>query len=137
MGAVNNGLGVPESLLVFSLSASDCSSSGQNTAVLVKGLLKEVESQGNVFTIKATALDMALWKIGGEKTAVALRLTVHSESVLFKCSSTPCTIGWRLLSMVLRATRSGKVSRQRTRAVTHGQVQATRPASVPFCVIAK
>ena len=43
--------------------ASDC------TAVPVKGLLMEVESRGNVFTVKATTLDMALWKIGGSCSA--------------------------------------------------------------------
>ena len=40
MKAVKNGLGVPESLLVFSLSATGCSASGQDTAVPVEGLLK-------------------------------------------------------------------------------------------------
>ena len=82
MKAVKNGFGVPESLFVFSLSASDCSASGQNTTVPIKGLLKEVESQGNVFTVKAMTLDMALWKIGG--AAVALRL-VQLAQVLFVC----------------------------------------------------
>ena len=82
MKAVKNGLGIPESLFVFSLSASDCSASGQNTTVPIKGLLKEVESQGNVFTVKAMTLDMALWKIGG--AAVALRL-VQLAQVLFVC----------------------------------------------------
>ena len=72
MKAVKNGLGVPESLLVFSLSATGCSASGQDTAVPVEGLLKGVETQGNMFTAQATRLDMALWKIGG--AAVALRL---------------------------------------------------------------
>jgi len=81
MKAVKNGLGVPESLFVFSLSASDCTASGQNTAVPVKGLLKEVESQGNVFTVKATTLDMALWKIGG--AAVALRLVQLAQVLSF------------------------------------------------------
>ena len=60
--AVKNGLGVPESLFVFSLSASDCTASGQNIAVPVKGVSKEGR-EGNVFTVKA--MDMALWKIGG------------------------------------------------------------------------
>ena len=64
-------LGVPESLLVFSLSATGCSASGQNTAVPVEVMLKRVESQGNVFTAQATRLDTALWKIRG--AAVALR----------------------------------------------------------------
>lgn len=80
MKAVKNGLGVPESLFVFSLSASNCTASGQNTAVPVKGLLKEVESQGNVFTVKATTLDMALWKIGG--AAVVLRLVQLAQVIL-------------------------------------------------------
>ena len=72
MKAAKNCLGVPESLLVFSLSATGCSASGQNTAVPVEGLLKWVENQGNVFIAQATRLDRALWKIGG--AAAALRL---------------------------------------------------------------
>ena len=63
MKAIKNCLGVPESLLVFPLSAAGCSASGQNTAVPVEGLLKGVGSQGNVFTAQATRLDTALWKI--------------------------------------------------------------------------
>ena len=48
----------------------------------MEALLKGVESQGNVFAVKATTLDMALWKIGG--AAVALRL-VQLAQVLFVC----------------------------------------------------
>jgi hypothetical protein len=91
MKAVKNGLGVPESLFVFSLSASDCGASGQNSAVPVKGLLKEVESRGNVFTVKATTLDMALWKIGG--AAVALRL-VQLAQVAFRLFLWLLLIDW-------------------------------------------
>jgi len=81
MKAVKNGLGVPKPLFVFSVPASDCTVSGQNTVVPVKGLLKEVESQGNMFTVKATTLDMALWKIGG--AAVALRLVQLAQVLSF------------------------------------------------------
>jgi hypothetical protein len=66
MKAAKNGFGVPESLFVFSLSTSDCSGSGQNSVVEVKGLLKEIESQGNVFTVKTIRpfgrLEVQLWR---------------------------------------------------------------------------
>ena len=62
--------------------------------VPVKGLLKEVESQGNVFTVKAMTLDMALWKIGG--VAVALHLIQLAQALSF----VSMVVGFRLIDGV-------------------------------------
>jgi len=62
--------------------------------VPVKGLLKEVESQGNMFTVKVTTLDMALWKIGG--VAVALHLVQLAQVLSF----VSMVVGFRLIDGV-------------------------------------
>ncbi|KAF8233255.1 beach-domain-containing protein [Tricholoma matsutake] len=57
---VNEGLNVPESSIIFSVSPSGSMHS------------RDFKMEGDVFSVRAACLDVALWKIGG--AAVALRL---------------------------------------------------------------
>lgn len=70
--AVKDGLGIPESAIQFSFSSLGSQSSGVGTAIQISGSTREFKFEGDIFVVKATCLDMALWKIGG--AAVALRL---------------------------------------------------------------
>ncbi|KAF5339895.1 hypothetical protein D9611_009101 [Ephemerocybe angulata] len=101
MKVVKFGVGVSEAHIVFSFSAADCQSGGVGVSIPIRGQIKVkaqasaqrlskspsvdnalrlegayvgdgVESQGDVFVVKAACLDSALWKIGG--AAVALKL---------------------------------------------------------------
>lgn len=102
MKVVKNGVGIAESHIVFSFSAEDCDAGGVGVYMPIRGQLRgkvqqhvrrsskssfnslqleveswkegELESQGDVFVIKAACLDSAFWKIGG--AAVGLKL-VH------------------------------------------------------------
>ncbi|THV04025.1 beach-domain-containing protein [Dendrothele bispora CBS 962.96] len=74
---VRDGLGIPESNIIFALSPLTSSTSGPVTSVSVNGgkigsAPKEFTVSGDVYMVKVECLDMALWKIGG--IAVALRL---------------------------------------------------------------
>ncbi|KAK7442741.1 Beige protein-like 1 [Stygiomarasmius scandens] len=85
---VRDGLGIPESNIVFALSPLNSSTSGTVTSVPVNGskiagVQKEFAVDGDVYMVKVECLDMALWKIGG--ISVALRLvqvanTAHEVS---------------------------------------------------------
>lgn len=67
---VNEGLNVPESSIIFSVSPSGSMHS------------RDFKMEGDVFSVRAACLDVALWKIGG--AAVALRLVqVANVSALF------------------------------------------------------
>lgn len=72
MKVVKNGLAIPESQIVFSFLASDSQKSGQGTDVHLNSSSATLRATGDVFTVKAACLDMALWKIGG--AAIVLRL---------------------------------------------------------------
>ncbi|KAF6760566.1 hypothetical protein DFP72DRAFT_988225 [Ephemerocybe angulata] len=101
MKVVKFGVGVTEAHIVFSFSAADCHTGGVGVSIPIRGQIKVkaqasaqrlskspsvdnalrlegayvgdgVESQGDVFVVKAACLDSALWKIGG--AAVALKL---------------------------------------------------------------
>ncbi|KAF8154493.1 hypothetical protein B0H34DRAFT_660452 [Crassisporium funariophilum] len=65
--ALKEGLGVSEAGVVFSISAAGAGKAGGGG-----GGGMEAEAEGDVFTVKAECLDVALWKIGG--AAVGLRL---------------------------------------------------------------
>lgn len=90
--AVKDGIGLPESAIVFALSPLNSVASGftRNVAALggsglgggngsgsggkidLMSSRREFVVQGDVFVMKAECLDNALWRIGG--AAVALRL---------------------------------------------------------------
>lgn len=72
--ALKKGMGIPETSVIFAFSAAGAPGWGQDGAVGVRcgiGAL-DGEIEGDVFTVKAECLDVALWKIGG--AAVVLRL---------------------------------------------------------------
>ena len=72
--ALKKGMGIPETSVIFTFSAAGAPGWGQDGAVGVRcgiGAL-DGEIEGDVFTVKAECLDVALWKIGG--AAVVLRL---------------------------------------------------------------
>ena len=72
--ALKKGMGIPETSVVFTFSAAGAPGWGQDEGVGVRcgiGALSG-EIEGDVFTVKAECLDVALWKIGG--AAVVLRL---------------------------------------------------------------
>ena len=72
--ALKRGMGIPETAVIFTFSAAGARGWGQDKGVGVRcgiGALNG-EVEGDVFTVKAECLDMALWKIGG--AAVVLRL---------------------------------------------------------------
>ena len=72
--ALKNGMGIPEASVIFAFSAAGAPGWGQDKGVGVRcgiGALNG-EVEGDVFTVKAECLDLALWKIGG--AAVVLRL---------------------------------------------------------------
>ena len=67
-------MGIPETSVLFALSAAGAPAWGQDQGVGMRcgiGALNG-EIEGDVFTVKAECLDVALWKIGG--AAVVLRL---------------------------------------------------------------
>jgi hypothetical protein len=71
---LKSGMGIPEASVVFAFSAAGAPGWGQDKGVGVRcgiGALNG-EVEGDVFTVKAECLDLALWKIGG--AAVVLRL---------------------------------------------------------------
>jgi hypothetical protein len=70
MKVVKDGLGVPESSIVFSVKPHSSMHS------------RNLKMEGDVFVVRAACLDMALWKIGG--AAVALRL-VQVANVSSSC----------------------------------------------------
>jgi hypothetical protein len=72
--ALKSGMGIPEASVIFAFSAAGVAGWGQDQGVDVTceiGALNG-EVEGDVFTVKAECLDVALWKIGG--AAVVLRL---------------------------------------------------------------
>lgn len=72
--ALKGGMGIPEAAVIFAFSAAGTPGWGQDKEVGIKcgsGTLSG-EMEGDVFTVKAECLDVALWKIGG--AAVVLRL---------------------------------------------------------------
>ena len=72
--ALKKGMGIPETSVIFMLSAAGAPGWGQDKGLGVRcgtGAL-DGEIEGDVFTVKAECLDVALWKIGG--AAVVLRL---------------------------------------------------------------
>ena len=67
-------MGIPEASVIFAFSAAGAPRWGQDDGVGIgcgMGTLNG-EVEGDVFTVKAECLDVALWKIGG--AAVVLRL---------------------------------------------------------------
>ena len=81
--ALKRGMGIPEISVIFTFSAAGAPGWGQDKGVGVRcgngGLDGEIE--GDVFTVKAECLDVALWKIGG--AAVVLRLVQLATVSLF------------------------------------------------------
>ena len=72
--ALKDGMGIPETAVIFACTAADAPGWGQDGGVGVKCGISALngEIDGDVFTVKAECLDVALWKIGG--AAVVLRL---------------------------------------------------------------
>jgi hypothetical protein len=72
--ALKKGIGIPESSVIFMFSAAGAPGWGQDKGVDVRCGTRTLngEIEGDVFTVKAECLDVALWKIGG--AAVVLRL---------------------------------------------------------------
>ncbi|KAJ7579061.1 beach-domain-containing protein [Mycena floridula] len=70
MKVVRDGLAIPPSSVVFSISPLYTDKSGRSP--IVPALGGEFKVHGDVFTVKVSCLDMALWKVGG--AAVPLRL---------------------------------------------------------------
>ncbi|KAF7293071.1 hypothetical protein MIND_01206500 [Mycena indigotica] len=73
MKVVKDGLGIPETGIVFSMSPLNCPANDPERSVVpANGSKREFQVQGDVFIVKAACLDQSLWKIGG--AAVPLRL---------------------------------------------------------------
>ncbi|KAF7329558.1 hypothetical protein MKEN_00218700 [Mycena kentingensis (nom. inval.)] len=73
MKVVKDGLGIPETAIVFSVSPLNCASTDPESGVIpANGSRREFSVEGDVFIVKAACLDQSLWKIGG--AAVPLRL---------------------------------------------------------------
>jgi len=74
--ASKGGMGIPETSVVFAFSAAGAPGWGQDKGIGVRcGINASIlngDVEGDVFTVKAECLDVALWKIGG--AAVVLRL---------------------------------------------------------------
>ncbi|PCH37188.1 beach-domain-containing protein [Wolfiporia cocos MD-104 SS10] len=70
--AVKDGLGINEASILFALTPSTPLSSHDDNGP------QRIVSEGDVFVVKSTALDLAMWKIGG--AAVALRLVQLANS---------------------------------------------------------
>ncbi|KAG7089658.1 hypothetical protein E1B28_011318 [Marasmius oreades] len=82
---VQEGLGLLESQIIFSLTPLNCSSAGAVSTITTRiggigtaTIQKEFKVEGDVHVIKAECLDMTLWKLGG--TAVTLRLVQLAAS---------------------------------------------------------
>ncbi|KAF7319608.1 hypothetical protein HMN09_00301200 [Mycena chlorophos] len=73
MKVVKDGLGIPETGIVFSMSPLSCPpNEPERSVVPANGSKREFKVEGDVFIVKAACLDQSLWKIGG--AAVPLRL---------------------------------------------------------------
>ncbi|KAJ7052675.1 beach-domain-containing protein [Mycena amicta] len=73
MKVVKDGLGIPESGIIFSMSPLNCPPNDPERSVVpANGSKREFKVEGDVFIVKAACLDQSLWKIGG--SAVPLRL---------------------------------------------------------------
>lgn len=71
--ALRDGMGIPEGSVIFAFSAAGAPGWGQEGVGARYGnSALSGEMEGDVFTVKAECLDVALWKIGG--AAVVLRL---------------------------------------------------------------
>ena len=81
--ALKKGMGIPETSVIFMFSAAGAPEWGQDKGVGVRcgNSALDGEIEGDVFTVKAECLDVALWKIGG--AAVVLRLVQLANVSLF------------------------------------------------------
>ncbi|KAF9267665.1 beach-domain-containing protein [Marasmius fiardii PR-910] len=103
--AVQEGLGLQESQIIFSLTPLNCSSSGTVSTIATRvgsvtaSVQKEFKVEGDVHVVKAECLDTALWRLGG--TAVTLRLvqlasTPHELSRALSIFNDGIRNSWRI-----------------------------------------
>jgi hypothetical protein len=76
--AINDGIGIEESSVVFSFSPAAYLPRADGTLTALSLFTKH----GNVHPTKAYCIDMAMWEIGG--VAVALRLIQLAKVILFQ-----------------------------------------------------
>lgn len=84
---MKSGLAIPENAISFAVSPLDARQSGPSTAVPVHGFKREFKNEGDVFVVKATCLDTALWKIGGAAVVLRLVQAANVRSAAFQSSS--------------------------------------------------
>ncbi|CAK5278628.1 unnamed protein product [Mycena citricolor] len=118
MKVVNDGLGVPESSIIFSVSPRSCPTDDPERAIVpANGSRHEFATRGDVFIVKAACLDMSLWKIGG--AAVPLRLlqvasTPHEVSRALGVHSTVVNaVAYRAIALDFELWSSTRVEVQR------------------------
>ncbi|KAJ3575407.1 hypothetical protein NP233_g1115 [Leucocoprinus birnbaumii] len=76
--AVRQGMGLNESHIVFAISATSPPKAGVTDGLSIVGTVTTAQTEGDVYVVKASCFDSALWTIGG--AAVALRLVQLSQS---------------------------------------------------------
>ncbi|KAF8882140.1 hypothetical protein BD779DRAFT_1544178 [Infundibulicybe gibba] len=96
--AIQDGFGIPETAIIFSLSPTNATRSGRCSLIPGHVISSDIKVMGDVYVVKAACMDTALWEIGG--AVVVLRLiqvakTAHEVSRVLGILTDGLRNSWR------------------------------------------